>query len=252
MNWGPNSRIPTLTLLLFAIIALLGLPVSTAAGAAGIALDKTSWDFGLRDPEAGPSEPVIFTVTNTGDASLAIYVMGVGSFGGAVFEITENKCFESSPLAPGESCTTGVTFDPSTPGPKRGIFDVSANPLTPITAGAQLTGTGTGVVQSAPPPPDRPPISLPRQRVVLAHHPPQRTSQRKAVFRFWAPLTAGFLCRLDKQPTFLCGSPLRLNQLRIGRHRLVIRAVNGERVKGPPLRFRWLIESRSQRSARSG
>ena len=242
------SKVSSICFGLIAVVVLLGLPVSIAAGAASISLDKTGWDFGIWEPGVGPTEPVIFTVTNTGDTNLDLYVMGVGSFGAiepGLFEITENKCFEASPLAPGESCTTGVVFDPSTPGPKLGMFDVSANPLAPVIAVAQLAGTGAGAIPSPPLPPDRPPVPLPRPRVVLVHHPPRKTSASKAVFRFRARLAAGFLCRLDKRPTFLCESPLRLDRLRKGEHRLTIRAVNGEQIKGPPLRFRWWIEDRA-------
>lgn len=235
---------------LIAVVALLGLPVSMAAGAASISLDKTSWDFGIWEPGAGPTEPVIFTVTNTGDTNLDLYVTGIGSFGAVefgLFEFAENECLEAWLLAPGESCTTGIVFDPSTPGPKLGMFDVTANSLAPVTAVAQLTGTGAGAIPSPPPPPDRPSVPLPRPKVVLVHHPPRQTSASKAVFRFRARLAAGFLCRLDKRPTFLCESPLRLDQLRKGEHRLAIRAVNGEQIKGPPLRFRWRIEDRANR-----
>lgn len=230
---------------------------TTAYGAASMSLHPPSWDFDSREPGSGPSEPATFTVMNTGDVDLEFYVTSVGWFdtGGAsdpdLFATVENDCSELGTLTPGATCTLGVTFNPSMPGPKLGSVSISANVMAPLSAEAELLGVGIGPFEP-PKVPSFPFGLLPASegvsvapgpaRVALLRHPKSKTRNQRALFTFRSSSASNFACRLDARPMVVCKSPLRFHGLPPGSHRLVIRAIDVNGALGPPARFHWLIQ----------
>lgn len=263
MNGLASKGRHSLPIGLLAGIIALSLSSTAAYGAAGMSLHPSSWDFGSREPGSGPSEPATFTVTNAGDEDLGFYVTGVGWFstGGAsdpdLFAVVENDCSELGTLAPGNTCTLGVTFNPSMPGPKLGSVSISANVAAPVSAEAELSGIGIGPYEPPkvpsfpfgllPASEDASAIPMPAGpvRVTLLNHPSRKTRKQSASFRFRGSLASSFVCRLDARPTFPCRSPLRFQELPPGSHRLMIRAINAEGMLGPPSRFHWLIQKKA-------
>lgn len=227
-------------LLALGMLPLLG---STALGAAGLSVEPATWDFGSRDPGSGPSEPKIFTWTNTGDVGLSFFSEGVGSFTNdpqVFWWSSERTCIEE--LKPGESCTTSIAFNPSTPGRKHAtLFLYPHVPAFPesVSTDVQLWGTGTGVEATTPLPPG-PPIPAPG-RVALLRHPQLKTTSRTAVFRFQTFVGTKYLCQLDNRREVGCRTPRTFNHLALGHHRLTIHAVNFEGIDGPTTSFGWFI-----------
>lgn len=224
-----------------AILAFFG---STAYGAASLSVQPTTWDFGSRDPGSGPSEPKIFTWTNTGDVSLSIFSESLASSNETpevFWWYGERTCIEE--LKPGESCTTAITFTPSSPGQKHAILQLYPHIPSfpgPVSADVQLWGTGTGSAKAAPPSPE--PASIPK-RVAFLFHPPRKSSSRAAVFRFAALREIKYQCQLDNHRKTACASPQHFYRLAPGRHQLEIHGINRNGVEGPITRFGWFIRS---------
>ncbi len=114
---------------------------STAAAAPNWSFDPASWDFGVVVPETGPTSPKAFTLTNTGDVELRTGFVSVEGSEGAGFNLAGNTCGK---LSPGGSCTIGVSFNPSTPGPKDGQLQVLSQGGVAPAATVGLVGTGAG------------------------------------------------------------------------------------------------------------
>ena len=106
------------------------------------------------------SNPLMLTVTNSGDAPLAIADVGVTSESGA-FALSGNTCGDT--VAVGAQCTLSLTFSPASFGPLTGALTLTDNaPVSDSTQMVALTGTGaasltvtlagagTGSVSSAP------------------------------------------------------------------------------------------------------
>ncbi|MFZ1972984.1 MAG: choice-of-anchor D domain-containing protein, partial [Candidatus Acidiferrales bacterium] len=106
------------------------------------------------------SNPLIVTVTNSGDAPLAIADVGVTSESGA-FALSGNTCGDT--VAVGAQCTLSITFSPTSFGALTGTLTLTDN--APVSDSAQmvaltgtgaasltvtLAGAGTGSVSSAP------------------------------------------------------------------------------------------------------
>ncbi len=131
-----------------AVFAALCFCQSARAAEASWSFEPSSWDFGVRLPETGPSPPKTFTLTNTGEVELSIILVSIGSSSGAGFAIAGNSC---GALSPAESCTIDVTFAPSAAGPQQGQLSVAAQGGAAPPASAQLSGTGAGPAVSIGP-----------------------------------------------------------------------------------------------------
>ncbi|MFB9312788.1 choice-of-anchor D domain-containing protein [Nocardioides plantarum] len=115
-------------------IASIGL-TGTGLGAATLSIspDSALYDDTLLD---ATSEPVTFTVTNTGNLPSGVPVVSLG--GSTEFNVTTTTC--TAALAPGATCTVTATFTPTTRGAATTDLTVSATPGGTTTA--ELAGTG--------------------------------------------------------------------------------------------------------------
>ncbi len=139
---SPNPKSATLTVNVAApavdVSVTLGgtvlLPVLTVSPA-----PPASLAFGSRSLGAGPTPAQQVIVTNTGTAPLSINSTLLGGANPGQFA-RNPTCV--GPLAPTQSCTINVTFDPTTVGAKSAVLNV--NVAAPATGqSVSLTGTGT-------------------------------------------------------------------------------------------------------------
>lgn len=137
-------------IILVAVLATLGavLPTSADAATGSWSLQPASWDFGSRSPTEGQSEPVSFTLTNTGDVSLHPAFVAVNSDGD--FRLHRNECEFAIP--PGGDCEVEVTFDPEGVGHLEGTLEIFDRDGEAPPAIAALTGTGKGSTLTIDPP----------------------------------------------------------------------------------------------------
>jgi hypothetical protein len=103
-----------------------------------LSLTGGPWDFGtvvVGDTTGARS----FTLTNTGAVTLGTLSVQLAGAGSAAFRIASDTCTGAT-LAPGVSCTTSVTFQPTAVGMRSAMLELAANPGG--TVSAALTGTG--------------------------------------------------------------------------------------------------------------
>ena len=124
-----------------AVLTALWLPSTATASTASWSFTPKSWDFGSRLLEEGPSESKAFTLENTGEVSLSPVFFSLASEADAGFKLNGNNC---APLAPGESCSVKVVFEPPTVGKKEAALEVSEAHGKVSPAVAMMTGTGVG------------------------------------------------------------------------------------------------------------
>ena len=122
-------------------VALTGTGTS-APGSPQAALTPTTANFGSVTVET-TSAAQIFTLTNAGNAALAISSVSLGGTNASSFTISSNNC--GSSLAAGKSCTLAIVFSPA----NAGSFSASLSVVDAV--GTQTSGlTGTGTAASAP------------------------------------------------------------------------------------------------------
>ena len=128
------------------LLALSALGLFGAGGAkaqtSGWTLSPSSWDFGTRLPEEGPSAAKTFTLTNTGEEELEVNFVSVGGNDGAGFHLDENHC--GGTLPSGGECEIAITFNPTSPGEKDGELQVATLSGSVDPASAKLSGKGAG------------------------------------------------------------------------------------------------------------
>jgi len=107
--------------------------------APNISVSATSVAFG--GVVRGNSVDRTITITNTGDADLAIGDIAVSS---APFSISGDTC-SSTTLDPGASCTVGVRFSPQAQGSYSAQATVESNAPGTGTVDISLSGTGYGL-----------------------------------------------------------------------------------------------------------
>jgi hypothetical protein len=123
-----------------------------ADGACGVAVDRdralasltpTSHDFG-GDLVSGPPVTQTFTLSNSPDTSVTLDpdVPGLLGPNADQFSITGGTCTPGLTLAPGDSCTIEVSFDPTSLGGKSASLVVDSNDPDKAVK-ADLFGTGT-------------------------------------------------------------------------------------------------------------
>jgi hypothetical protein len=101
MTFTANATPQDLTFQLLVVAENTGSPVAT--------LSSTTIDFGSVPEGYSPPPTKGVTLTNTGSASLVI--TGTSISGDSSFYLDSQNC-EGATLAPGESCTVTVAFDP--------------------------------------------------------------------------------------------------------------------------------------------
>jgi hypothetical protein len=126
------------------VVALNGTGVPPASGG-GVtaALSPLTIDFGIQGVNS-ISSPQTLTLINTGTNALS----GISVAASQGFAIASNACTVS--IAPGASCTVGVTFAPQAAGNQEGTVQVTANgvsaplnvPVTGVGADFQLNVQG--------------------------------------------------------------------------------------------------------------
>jgi hypothetical protein len=85
------------------------------------------------------------------------------------------------------------------------------------------------------------PVTLSELVTTLDRTPPAKTRRHRSRFVFSSnDETATFRCRLDRRALGACSSPLRV-RVGHGRHRLTVRALEGDRLVAAPARYRWRV-----------
>jgi uncharacterized protein YkvS len=143
------------------------------------ALDSPGHDFGDLEVGQGPSGPAQFTVSNDAAAELDLLVNTVALSGDDAdqFALDTSDCDDGSAgppvgrVAPGESCTVEVRFDPTVAGEKQATLELD-------TSGGNLSATleGTGEAPPAPDPPTPPDPPAPDPPAPPAPDPPPARS----------------------------------------------------------------------------
>jgi hypothetical protein len=111
-----------------------GVPPASGSGAAA-ALSPLTIDFGTQGVNS-ISSPQTLTLINTGTNALS----GISVAASQQFAIANNACTVT--IAPGASCTVGVTFAPQATGTQEGTVQVTANGVsTPFNV--PVTGNGS-------------------------------------------------------------------------------------------------------------
>ncbi len=144
--------------LLGAVLLVLAVGASSASAAtASLSVQPSSYDFGALLPESGPSDPATFTVINTSDVEIPppnvflSYTLEEGPEP-AFFDYKASDCPSRASLAPAESCTAEVIFEPFYPGPREGMITFRDPTSQLASASATLTGRGIGPGVSLSPP----------------------------------------------------------------------------------------------------
>jgi hypothetical protein len=130
-------------------------------------------------------------------------------------------------------CSATVSYSQQTPTPPSGPgsdpgtppgTDPGSSPTAPRgTSGSGGKSKGGGVT-----------FHTPDTKITFA--PAGVTRVRRPVFRFADPLNeqgSSFKCKLDREAWRGCGSPLKVKRLKLGRHKLRVRAVNALGVPDP-------------------
>jgi hypothetical protein len=108
----------------------------TPAPAPAISVSPSS-PFDFNNQKVGTSASQVFTVTNTGNASLDVTTVGAGP---SDFSTSADGCAGST-LAQGDHCQVTVDYRPSAAGPITGQLSISSQQLAPYVV--QLNGNGT-------------------------------------------------------------------------------------------------------------
>ncbi|WP_263355842.1 choice-of-anchor D domain-containing protein [Acidicapsa ligni] len=144
---APGTLMATVTNI---AVASLTVPLDGTGVAVGlIQLMPTQMTFGsevLGDTSAAQTA----TVTNVGEADLAGVKVSVTGTVTGEFGLSGNMCGDT--LAAGASCTTGVTFTPSTSGNQAGVLTVNTTSagVMPGTVGIMGTGIPAGELEINP------------------------------------------------------------------------------------------------------
>lgn len=127
---------------------LSDLPTATASitgtGTVGaVAISPTSFDFGSRRIDSGPSAAKTFEVTSAGTEAVTIGSASIPTSVDFAIATDGDECAGET-LDPGEKCTVEVVFDPVATGAKTASLSVSSDVPT-ATAGLGGTGTEPGL-----------------------------------------------------------------------------------------------------------
>src|SRR6056297_658710 len=125
----------TFRFLLLSLLALTGSLTSSPAyslsrGAANTpALSATPESMAFADfPVGVSSSPSPVEFTNTSDLQISIAAVSIVGMHSADFRIDSEDC-QNSVLAPGNTCSVAVVFEPTSPGVRRGQLQLDGTPL---------------------------------------------------------------------------------------------------------------------------
>lgn len=246
--FDPSSAGPKQGQLAFASKDGLAPPATVQLSGTGagpiVAISPDVLAFGRLDLGAGPSPAQTFTVANVGQLDLAISAISIDSWAtynypGAAptqFGLSGGSCAAGVPVPPGGSCTIGVAFAPTAPGYLGDRLRIADNaPGSPHVA--TVEGFGLPAPASLPAR-----AAFPAPRAAILRRPQRRTRKRRASFWFRPSAAATrTVCRLDRRPARLCGSPTRYRRLRTGRHRFAVCAIDANGRSGPATVFHWRV-----------
>ncbi len=106
-----------------------------------ISISPASKNFG--NVNGGTSSSQVFTITNTGTATLTISSTFLSDGDSAMFSVTPGTCPSVTPMiSAGQSCTISVTFTPTSAGPKTTTLVITSNAYNSPTLDVGLSGTG--------------------------------------------------------------------------------------------------------------
>lgn len=136
---------------LLTVMASLIVPAAQGATASW-EFDRSEFYFAPAPYGSGPTEPHVFTLTNTGETQLVAEICGFkwGAVAawldeGPRFQVTSSQC-QNRTLEPGESCSVEVAFDPLHAGwASATLMFKTQNGEVPY-ASVVLRGEGTGPV----------------------------------------------------------------------------------------------------------
>jgi hypothetical protein len=126
------------------LAAFIGNPAVTAAPAA--AVNPASLSFAATTIGQSAS-PLATTLSNTGNAALAVGTLTLSGAAAADYTISGGTCANGTSLAAGANCTVQVAFKPSAAG-ARGASLVIAHNATGGSSTVALSGTGNAVAQA--------------------------------------------------------------------------------------------------------
>jgi len=165
--------------------------------------DATALDYASR--QVGTTTPVKnVTLSNHGTADLTVSAATLGGADAADFQVASNGC--AGAVAPGTSCTIGITFAPQATGTRSATLSIASNSVGSPQAIA-LTGVGTPATLPAPAPviieaPGRRTATVPARASALA-------SSRSACSR-WSAETAPSSAASSAPPPWLSCSACSL------------------------------------------
>ncbi len=115
----------------------------SGVGQPKVQLPSEPVDFGQVDVDS-QSDPQTVTVRNNGTGPLALQAIGIGGNDQSDFTIgSDGTCSTEQRVAPGDSCTILVLFQPSTAGARSALLTIATNAKQTVHQ-VQLEGTGTG------------------------------------------------------------------------------------------------------------
>ena len=212
--------------------------LSGSGGAPVAALAPSSQDFGSRAISAGPSTAQTLTVSNTGSSDLTISSIVVGGADSEQFAKADGDCTGSGAgqannlLTPGDTCTVGVTFDPSTTGAKSATLDVATNGGN---VASNLSGSGS-----------QDPADTTAPETTITKGPKAKTKKKRVSFEFSSSEAgSSFECRLDARQFQACLSPFQVRAKK-GKHTLEVRAIDtAANVDATPAAWTWKVKRKS-------
>jgi len=101
-------------------------------------------DFGQQDINTGPATPAVIYIENTGTANLDV---GMPAFAAATTEYSIQATGFPATLAPGNSITFSITFDPTLQGTQTAVVQFTHNDLTTASP-FRLNVTGDGILNA--------------------------------------------------------------------------------------------------------
>jgi hypothetical protein len=106
--------------------------------------------------------------------------------------------------------------------------------------------------ESPPDPPDPPdppgtpaPTDTTAPDTTITKGPDKKTLKTKASFTFTSEAGAAFTCKVDKHKAKACGSPLKLKNLAVGKHKITVTATDpAGNVEKKPATYTWKVLQR--------
>lgn len=125
-----------------AAAASLAIPVADAAAArSGLTASVNRLDCGSQVVTAGAKACGSVSFTNTTSSSVQVQSPQLDESGASDFAFTSSTCIAASYLAPGESCTVSVAFNPVATGRRSAKLVLPSSLATATTV--RLQGLGT-------------------------------------------------------------------------------------------------------------